>query len=97
MAAEAAECHIEGLLLDAEEIPAASSIEEHRSRPEYADSIWALIDVDISKLSLMKSKQVKVTLPERLLNALDRFAKNHGESRSDVLVQAAVEYMAMNR
>ena len=97
MAAEAAECHIEGLLIDAEEIPAASSIEEHRSKPEYADGIWALIDVDISKLSLMKSKQVKVTLPERLLNALDRFAKNHGESRSDVLVQAAVEYMAMNR
>lgn len=97
MAAEAAECHIEGLLLDAEPIPAASSIEEHRSNPEYADGIWALVDVDLSNLSLMKSKQVKVTLPERLLNALDRFAKNHGESRSDVLVQAAVEYMAMNR
>lgn len=96
MAAEAAECHIEGLLLDAEPIPAASSIEEHRSKTEYADGIWALVDVDLSRLSL-KSKRVNVTLPEKLLNVLDRFAKNHGESRSDVLVQAAVEYMAANR
>jgi predicted RNase H-like HicB family nuclease len=96
MAAEAAECHIEGLLLDAEPIPAASSIEEHRNKPDYADGIWALVDVDISRLSL-KSKRVNVTIPEKLLNALDRFAKNHGASRSDVLVQAAVEYMAANR
>lgn len=96
MAQEAAECHIEGMLLDSEPIPVASSIEHHISNPEYSDCVWALVDVDISKLSL-KSKRVNITIPERLLNTVDHYAKNHGESRSGLLAQAITEYMATHK
>jgi predicted RNase H-like HicB family nuclease len=96
MAQEAAECHIEGLLLDSEPIPVATSIENHKSNPEFADCVWALVDIDISKLSL-KSKRVNITIPERLLNTVDHYAKNHGESRSGLLAQAITEYMATHQ
>lgn len=74
-AQEAAECHIEGILLDSEPIPVASSIENHQTKPDFKDGIWALVDVDISKLSL-KSKRVNITIPERLLSSVDYMQKN---------------------
>ena len=95
MSQEAAECHIEGLLMDSEPIPVAASIEVHRNNTAYKDGIWALIEVDVSKLSL-KSKRVNITMPEKLLNTIDNFAKNHGKTRSGLLAQAATEYMANN-
>lgn len=95
-AQEAAECHIEGLLLDSEPIPVSSSIENHKNNPDYQDGTWALIEVDISKLSL-KSKRVNISIPERLLNTIDHFAKNHGETRSGLLAHAATEYMATHQ
>ena len=96
MAQEAAECHIEGLLLDSEPIPAARPIEIHKNNTDYQNGIWALIEIDISKLSL-KSKRVNITIPERLLNTVDHYAKNHGETRSGLLSQAVTEYMSTHQ
>jgi len=93
MAQEAAECHLEGLLLDSEPIPVATPIENHQNNKNYKNALWALIEIDISKLSL-KSKRVNISIPERLLNSVDHFAKNHGETRSGLLAQAVTEYMA---
>jgi predicted RNase H-like HicB family nuclease len=95
-AQEAAECHIEGILLDSEPVPVATDIEKHKNNPDFKDGIWALIDVDISRLSL-KSKRVNITMPERLLNSVDYFAKKHGETRSGLLTQAVTEYMASHQ
>jgi predicted RNase H-like HicB family nuclease len=95
-AREAAECHIEGILIDSEPIPASTGIENHKDNPDFKDGIWALVEVDLNKLSL-KSKRVNITLPERLLNSLDYFAKKHGETRSGVLAQAATEYMSSHQ
>lgn len=95
-AQEAAECHIEGILIDSEPIPVPTSIENHKDNPDFKDGIWALVEVDLSRLSL-KSKRVNITMPERLLNSLDYFAKKHGETRSGVLAQAATEYMSSHQ
>ncbi len=95
-AQEAAECHIEGILLDSEPFPVATTIEKHKDNPDFKDSIWALVEVDLSRLSL-KSKRVNITMPERLLNSLDYFAKKHGETRSGLLTQAVTEYMASHQ
>ena len=95
-AQEAAECHIEGILIDSEPIPVSTAIEKHKDNPDFKDGVWALVDVDLSKLSL-KSKRVNITIPERLLNSLDYFAKKHGETRSGILAQAATEYMASHQ
>ena len=50
-AREAVACHLEGLLMDGEAIPPQRSLEAHRVGDNYRDGIWALVDVDISKLS----------------------------------------------
>jgi len=68
-AQEAAECHIEGILLDSEPIPVATTIEKHKNKKEFKNGIWAIVDVDLSKLSL-KSKRINITMPERLLNSV---------------------------
>ena len=88
MAQEAAECHLEGILMDSEPIPTAKDIEAHKNNP-----IWALINIDLSKLSL-KSKRINITMPERLINTVDQYAKKYGSTRSGLLAQAVTEYMA---
>jgi predicted RNase H-like HicB family nuclease len=93
MAKEAIECHIEGLVMDNDPIPFSAAIEAHQKTTEYDNGIWAIVDVDISKLSV-KSKRVNITIPENLLNTVDLFAKKHGESHSGLLAQAVTEYMA---
>jgi predicted RNase H-like HicB family nuclease len=50
MAKEAAECHIEGLLIDSEPVPPASDIEAHRGNADYEDCILAAVEVRISDL-----------------------------------------------
>jgi len=90
---EAIECHIEGLLIDGENIPRGMPIEQHRNRREYATGIWALVDVDLSKLS-GKAKRVNITLPERILSQIDSFASRSGDTRSGLLVHAALEYVS---
>ncbi len=90
---EAIACHIEGILLDGESIPQAREIEHHKSNPEWADGIWALVQIDLSKLS-GKSKRINITLPERLLSQVDQYASRHGETRSGFLAQAAIDYMS---
>jgi predicted RNase H-like HicB family nuclease len=95
-AQEAAECHIEGMLLDSEPLPVATTVERHKDNPDFKDGIWALVEVALSRLSL-KSKRVNITMPERLLNSLDYFAKKHGETRSGLLTQAVTEYMTSHR
>ena len=89
-AQEAIECHIEGMLMDNEEIPQPTEIDEQA----YQGGTWALVAVDISKLG-GKTRRINITVPENLLNQFDGFvAKNEGEeSRSGLFVNAALEYI----
>lgn len=90
---EAIECHIEGLLIDGESIPQGMPIEHHKTKRQFASGIWALVDVDLSKLS-GKAKRVNITLPERILAQIDSFASRSGDTRSGLLVHAALEYVS---
>lgn len=92
-AVEAIECHLEGMLADGETIPVPQPIEEHQKDPDYAGGVWALVDVDLSKLS-GKAKRVNITLPERVLALVDKYATDIGETRSGFIAQAALEYMS---
>lgn len=90
---EAIECHIEGLLIDKEPIPLPEMVDYHQNNPDYVDGVWAIVSVDISRLS-GKTKRVNVTLPERVLTLMDKYATEHGETRSGLIAQAALEYIA---
>jgi predicted RNase H-like HicB family nuclease len=92
-ATEAIECHVEALLIDGEGVPLPGTVEQHRTEPEYKEATWVLVPVDLSKVS-GTSKRVNISLPERILGRIDAFAERQGETRSGLLVAAALEYIS---
>ncbi len=90
MAAEAAALHLEGLIEEGHAVPKPSAVEMLVDNPDYNGGIWAIIDVDLSKLS-GKSKRVNITLPERVLALIDEAARRSGESRSGYLARVAID------
>ena len=91
-AVEAIECHIEGLLEDGDTLPSPGTVERHRADARFSEGVWALVEVDVAKLS-GKAKRVNITLPERLLVRIDSFAARNGDTRSGLLAHAALEYV----
>ena len=92
-AREAIAAHIEGMLIDRERVPAPGSVDAHQRNPDYPGGVWALVHVDLAKLS-GKAKRINITLPERALKELDSRAKTLGETRSGFLLRAALEFIA---
>lgn len=92
-AAEGIECHIEGLLMNGEDIPVPQTLEIHHQDPEFEGGIWGIVPVELSKLS-GKSKRINISIPERLLSKIDAQATALGENRSSFLVTAALEYIS---
>lgn len=95
-APEAILLHLEGLLEDGGPLPTPKSLEEHRSNPEFDGWLWAVVDVDLNALS-DQAERVNITLPHRLLRAVDAYAKRHGETRSGFLARAALMAMRGRR
>lgn len=93
MAQEAIETHIEGMLIDSEPVPSPQTTEAHMDNPDYVGGVWAIVDVDLSKLS-GKTRRVNITLPERLLTMMDNYASEQGESRSGLIARATMEFIA---
>jgi len=85
--------HIEGILMDNETILAPSSIELLKNKFKRNNYIWALCNVNTSKLS-ERIKRINITIPERLLTKIDTFAIGKGETRSGFLAKAALEYIS---
>ena len=91
-AGEAIACHVEGLLMDDEAIPARTSLEAHQANEYYRDGVWAIVAVDIAKLS-SKARRINITLPARVLAIVDQAAVREGQSRSGFLAQAALSHI----
>ena len=90
---EAILLHVEGMIDDNKSIPDASDIEIIRNK--FKDGIIAVVSVDLSEL-FGKAKRINISVPNRILNKVDRFAKKHGETRSGLLVNAAIEYISVH-
>ena len=95
-AQEAILTHVEGLLMDQEPIPTPSSVESLLRKWNEKGAVWALVPVDLSVLS-KKAKRVNITVPENLLRKIDAFAMKDGDSRSGLLVTAALQYIAQKQ
>jgi predicted RNase H-like HicB family nuclease len=91
-AQEAILLHIEGLLDDGEPVPKASEIDRLRRKREFRNWTWAIVDVDMSQLG-DRAARINVTLPQRILRAIDAHARRHGETRSGFLARAALDAM----
>ncbi|TVR61312.1 MAG: ribbon-helix-helix protein, CopG family [Spirochaetaceae bacterium] len=94
-AEEAILTHIEGLMLDNENIPQPSKIDELKELYQNQNYIWGFVSVDIGKLS-KEIKRINITIPENILSKIDAFAQKEGESRSGFLASAAIEYIAQH-
>ena len=93
MAGEAIELHLEGLIEEGQVVPSPGRIDGHKDNAEFRGGIWAIVSVDASSLRL-KAKRINVTIPERVLDAIDRTAKTENETRSGLLVKAATAYIS---
>jgi predicted RNase H-like HicB family nuclease len=92
MAREAIELHLEGLIEEGMPIPDANLIEAHRRNADYAGGTWAMVEFDPAHLRT-RSKRVNITLPVGVLESIDRFAADQGETRSGLLMKAASDYI----
>lgn len=94
---EAVECHLEGLLMDNESIPVGSTIDNWINQEEFQGGVWAFIDIDLSQIS-GKAKRINITIPERILNLIDLYSKNHAlKNRSSFLADAALSYIESHK
>jgi predicted RNase H-like HicB family nuclease len=91
MAEEALTFHIEGLAKDGESIPDPSALEDVMADPNNRTGVAILVSV---KTEQPKAIRVNVTLPEDVLNQIDKYAEEHGFTRSGLLTQAAKKLMA---
>ena len=93
MAKEAVEVYLEQVIEDGKPVPLPGRIEQHQRNSDYRGGVWAFVTVDQSTLRVV-AKRINITIPERVLDAIDRFAEASGESRSGLLARAATEYIA---
>jgi predicted RNase H-like HicB family nuclease len=94
MAKEAIELHLEGLIEEGLPVPEPRPIQEHHRNPDYADAaLWGVVTVDESKLPI-KAVRLNITMPQRIVERVDRFAQETGDTRSGLLVRAVSQYMA---
>ncbi len=91
-AREAIELWISTTLEDGGTIPLAKPLTQHQKNREFKGWIWGVVDVDISQFD-GGAERVNITLPRRVLTAIDQYAKRHGESRSGFLARAALDEM----
>jgi predicted RNase H-like HicB family nuclease len=90
LAQEALALHIEGLTEDGEAIPEPSSLEEIMSDPDNRSGVAILVSI---KTEQPKAVRVNVTLPEDVLEQIDRYADAHGFTRSGLLTRAVKKLM----
>lgn len=82
LAAEALALHVEGLVEDGDPVPTPSGLDAIMADPDNADAVVFLVDVPASPV---RSMRINVTLPNDLVEAIDRVTRN----RSRFLAEAA--------
>jgi predicted RNase H-like HicB family nuclease len=70
-----------------------STVEELVARPEYAGAVWALVEVDLTKLD-SKPERINISLPRFVLHKIDAYVAARHETRSGFLARAALEALA---
>lgn len=96
MAAQAIELHVEGLIEEGQAVPRPQAVDVHQKNADFRGGVWAFVKIDPSHLRL-QAKRVNVTIPERVLDAVDRAARAEDETRSSLLTKAATAYLRGER
>jgi predicted RNase H-like HicB family nuclease len=91
MAEEALALHLSGMEEDGDPIPEPSSLEAVMADRENLDGVAILV---MAPQKATRAVRVNVTVPEDELERIDRFAAEHGYTRSGFLLRAAKREMA---
>ncbi len=86
-AAEALELHLAGMAEDREPLPEPSDIAKLEHDPEVDEVARLLVPAELPG----RAVRVTITLPEALVAAVDRYAAEHGFTKSGLLAQAVRE------
>lgn len=93
-AKEAIYGHLEALLEIGEKAEIKeSSIETLVANPDFAGAIWAMVDVDLSKVD-PSPERVNISLPRFVLSKIDSYTKAKHETRSGFIARAALNELA---
>ena len=91
---EAIYSHVETLLMLNEPVEVKSSkVEELAGIPDYANGIWAMVNIDLSKLD-SKPERINVSIPRFVLKKIDSYAASRHETRSGFLSRAAMSLIS---
>ena len=85
---EAIDLHLEGLIEAGGDIPVPRRMAEHRINPDFADGVWAAVEVNIARFD-GRAEKINITLPRLLLAKIDDYVRQKGGSRSGFLAEAA--------
>lgn len=85
---EAIELHLEGLIEEGQDMPVIAPISQHQQNPDYANGVWAVVEVDTSAFE-GKSEKINITLPKLLLKRIDDYTHAKHLTRSGFLAEAA--------
>lgn len=91
LAQEALALHLEGMAEDGQELPSPGSLEAIAGNPDHSDAA-ALIVIAAPETG-RPSVRVNITLPDTMLDRIDRRAAELGMTRSGFLLQAAKREM----
>lgn len=89
-AQEALNLHVRGMVEDGEKIPAPSSLDEIQADPENRDAVVLAVHVDTEK---WKAVRINITVPENILERIDRVSRVQGKTRSGFLTDLARRYI----
>ncbi len=89
-AEEAAAAWVDAALDAGLAIPAPTSLEAIRRKPDFAGWTFGVITLDPASLD-DTTERVNITLPRRVLKRLDALARAAGESRSGYIAQLTLE------
>lgn len=86
--------HVSTLLELGEDVGfTCSTVEELAGKPEFAGVVWALVDVDLSKLD-SKPERINISIPRFVLRKIDAYVEGRHETRSGFLARVALEALA---
>jgi predicted RNase H-like HicB family nuclease len=91
-AKEAIDGHVEVLVSDGVLPEGPTPIGARVNDPDFAGAIWATVEVPIEQY-FGPAQRVNISVPSSVLERIDRYAESRGESRSSLLVGAALREM----
>lgn len=93
-AREAVYSHFEAMVEQGDVLEVkASRIEDLAKEEDFTGAIWALVDIDLSKIDA-KPERINISLPRFVLKKIDNFTESRHETRSGFISRAALAIIA---